>query len=122
MSDRDYTVVAEKYQEINNMAKQLGSTLKAPFMTLSFMALPVIPQLKLTDKGLFDAKQLRFIDVFEQQEIDMRKTTSDTEPVKSSKEVRFCYNNMYRWLRMKTLQPSSSVFSDAVAPRKSFII
>lgn len=65
MSDRDYTEVAEKYQEINNMAKQLGSTLQSPFMTLSFMALPVIPQLKLTDKGLFDAEQFRFIDVFE---------------------------------------------------------
>jgi adenine deaminase len=65
MSDRDYTEVAEKYYEISNMAKQLGSTLQAPFMTLSFMALPVIPQLKLTDKGLFDAKELRFIDVFE---------------------------------------------------------
>jgi len=65
MSDRDYTEVAEKYNEINKMAKQLGSTLKAPFMTLSFMALPVISQLKLTDKGLFDAEQFRFIDVFE---------------------------------------------------------
>lgn len=65
MGDRDYTEVAEKYHDINNMAKQLGSTLQSPFMTLSFMALPVIPQLKLTDKGLFDAEQFRFIDVFE---------------------------------------------------------
>jgi adenine deaminase len=66
MSDRDYNEVAKKYQEINIMAKQLGSTLQAPFMTLSFMALPVIPQLKLTDKGLFDAEKFRFIDVFEE--------------------------------------------------------
>jgi adenine deaminase len=66
MSDRDYTEVAEKYQKINNMAKQLGSTLHAPFMTLSFMALPVIPEIKLTDKGLFDSEQFRFIDVFEE--------------------------------------------------------
>jgi adenine deaminase len=65
MSDRNYTEVAEKYQEINNMAKQPGSTLQAPYMTLSFIALPVIPGLKLTDKGLFDAEQSRFIDVFE---------------------------------------------------------
>jgi len=46
------------------MAKELGSLLHAPFMTLSFMALPVIPKLKMTDKGLFDAEQLRFVDLF----------------------------------------------------------
>jgi adenine deaminase len=46
--------VAEAYTAIDAMAKQLGSTLRAPFMTLSFMALLVIPHLKLSDKGLFD--------------------------------------------------------------------
>jgi adenine deaminase len=44
------------------MAKKLGSPLKAPFMTLSFMALLVIPHLKLSDQGLFDGDAFRLID------------------------------------------------------------
>lgn len=47
-------VTARLYSDCDRLAKILGSPLKAPFMTLSFMALPVIPELKLTDKGLFD--------------------------------------------------------------------
>lgn len=54
MSANDGYTVAEAYTNIDRMAKQLGSTLQAPFMTLSFMALLVIPHLKLSDKGLFD--------------------------------------------------------------------
>lgn len=54
MSINDGYTVAEAYTNIDRMAKQLGSTLQAPFMTLSFMALLVIPHLKLSDKGLFD--------------------------------------------------------------------
>jgi adenine deaminase len=66
MSNKDYAEVAEKYIRIHDMAiKFLGSKLHAPFMTLSFMALPVIPKLKLTDKGLFDGEKFRFIDLFE---------------------------------------------------------
>jgi adenine deaminase len=64
MSDEEYTEVAEKYSALDRMTKELGSLLHAPFMTLSFMALPVIPKLKLTDKGLFDAEQFRFVDLF----------------------------------------------------------
>jgi len=45
------------------MAKELGSNLKAPFMTLSFMALLVIPDLKLSDKGLFSGKTFSFVDL-----------------------------------------------------------
>ena len=55
MSREDGYEVARKYSEIDAAAKQLGSTLSAPFMTLSFMALLVIPHLKISDKGLFDA-------------------------------------------------------------------
>ena len=55
MSDRDGRVVARLYTRIDRMAKQLGSSLDAPFMTLSFMALLVIPDLKLSDRGLFSA-------------------------------------------------------------------
>jgi adenine deaminase len=62
MSNEDGYVVAEKYTAIDNMTKQeLGSTLTAPFMTLSFMALLVIPHLKLSDKGLFDADGFKFV-------------------------------------------------------------
>jgi adenine deaminase len=65
MSDNSYDQVAKKYTQINNMVNVLGSKLKAPFMSLSFMALPVIPRLKITDKGLFDSENFRFIDLFE---------------------------------------------------------
>jgi adenine deaminase len=64
MSNKEYAEVAGKYSALDKMAKELGSLLHAPFMTLSFMALPVIPKLKMTDKGLFDAEQLRFVDLF----------------------------------------------------------
>ncbi len=61
MSAEDGYWVAEKYTAIDSMAKSLGSTLSAPFMTLSFMALLVIPHLKLSDKGLFDGDKFEFI-------------------------------------------------------------
>ncbi len=54
MSDADGDSVAARYAELDALAKQLGSPLRAPFMTLSFMALLVIPELKLSDRGLFD--------------------------------------------------------------------
>ncbi len=62
MSDADGYQVAENYTRIDAMAKSLGSKLSAPFMTLSFMALLVIPELKLSDKGLFDGNAFEFID------------------------------------------------------------
>lgn len=67
MSDKDYREVAEEYTMMNAMAKKLGSSLHAPFMTLSFMALPVIPRIKLSDMGLFDSERFEFISVFEGQ-------------------------------------------------------
>lgn len=63
MSTEDGYVVARRYEELDAMAKQLGSTLRAPFMTLSFMALLVIPQLKLSDRGLFDGQRFEFTSV-----------------------------------------------------------
>ncbi|OGS41223.1 MAG: adenine deaminase [Euryarchaeota archaeon RBG_13_31_8] len=66
MSDLSYDKVAKKYTDINNLVNALGSKLKAPFMTLSFMALPVIPRLKITDKGLFDSENFKFINLFEE--------------------------------------------------------
>lgn len=64
MSDEDANTVAKKYTEIDLFAKELGSKLSAPFMTLSFMALLVIPDLKLSDKGLFSGANFEFIDLF----------------------------------------------------------
>jgi adenine deaminase len=61
MSADDGYAVAKSYTEIDAMAKSLGSKLQAPFMTLSFMALLVIPHLKLSDKGLFDGDQFSFL-------------------------------------------------------------
>jgi adenine deaminase len=60
MSDRDGKTVGLQYAELDKIAKQLGSTLYAPYMTLSFMALLVIPSLKLSDKGLFDGTTFKF--------------------------------------------------------------
>jgi adenine deaminase len=60
MSNLDGYVVAERYSELDRKAKGLGSELGAPFMTLSFMALLVIPHLKLSDKGLFDGDSFAF--------------------------------------------------------------
>jgi adenine deaminase len=55
MSNEEGYVVADAYTEIDQFSKkELGSHLSAPFMTLSFMALLVIPHLKISDKGLFD--------------------------------------------------------------------
>ena len=59
MSNEDPYEVAANYTIIDKMSKQLGSSLGSPFMTLSFMALLVIPHLKLSDKGLFDGDQLK---------------------------------------------------------------
>ena len=61
MSDQPAEQVAENYIMLDRRAKELGSHLRAPFMTLSFMALLVIPQLKLSDKGLFDGSTFQFV-------------------------------------------------------------
>jgi adenine deaminase len=66
MSEKDGYEVAESYHIVDEQVrKKLGSTLKSPFMTLSFMALLVIPELKLSDKGLFNGKSFSFTDLFE---------------------------------------------------------
>ena len=63
ISEHDTAYVAEKYSALTAKTKALGSTLHSPFMTLSFMALLVIPELKLSDKGLFDGKNFKFTSV-----------------------------------------------------------
>lgn len=63
MSNLDGFEISAAYEEIDARAKQLGTSLAAPFMTLSFMALLVIPELKLSDKGLFDGNRFSFVPI-----------------------------------------------------------
>jgi len=60
MSDLSAEEIGKSYAELDTMAKQMGSKLSAPYMSLSFMALLVIPSLKLSDKGLFDGTSFQF--------------------------------------------------------------
>jgi adenine deaminase len=64
MSNQNAYEVAKAYEKTDAAAKALGCSLHAPFMTLSFMALLVIPQLKLSDKGLFDGGKFEFTDLY----------------------------------------------------------
>jgi len=64
MSDLGYEEVAGRYRELDAFAKKMGSRLTAPFMTLSFMALLVIPEIKMSDRGLFGGARFEFIDLF----------------------------------------------------------
>jgi len=61
MSQENANAVIDGLQGLHKAAKELGCTLQEPFMTLSFLALPVIPELKVTDKGLVDVKNMRII-------------------------------------------------------------
>jgi adenine deaminase len=64
MSDADGPTIASAYEKADALAKKLGSPLGAPFMTLAFMSLLVIPELKLGDKGLFEILKFSFTDLF----------------------------------------------------------
>jgi adenine deaminase len=64
MTNQPAEEVAAAYTTLDQRAKALGSTLRAPYMSLSFMALLVIPELKLSDKGLFNGKRFEFTEVF----------------------------------------------------------
>jgi adenine deaminase len=64
MSSRPCDEVASRYELLSNRAKSFGCTMSAPFMTLSFMALLVIPDLKLSDRGLFDGRKFCHVPLF----------------------------------------------------------
>lgn len=64
MSSESFERVEQKMRDLASVAKELGCRLERPFMTLSFMALPVIPDLKLTDKGLVDVNQFSIVSLF----------------------------------------------------------
>lgn len=69
ITDMQADAAAAAYVKLDAAAKALGSTLAAPFMTLSFMALPVIPSLKMTDKGLFNVDSFNFTTVIESKQL-----------------------------------------------------
>ena len=64
MTALDARSTGQKYEQLDAGVKAMGCNLRAPFMTLSFLALSVIPSLKLTDRGLFDVDAFNFADVF----------------------------------------------------------
>ncbi|MBP1667038.1 MAG: ade, partial [Bacteroidetes bacterium] len=64
MSDRSCSDVAAQYEKLSDIVKDLGSSMSAPFMTLSFMALLVIPEIKLSDRGLFDVRSFCHVPLF----------------------------------------------------------
>jgi len=61
MSDKPAEEIAKELKGIHNSAKSLGCSVESPFMELAFLALPVIPELKITDKGLVDVKEFRIV-------------------------------------------------------------
>lgn len=66
MSTKTAEEVALKLETLNNALKDMGCKLSSPFMTMSFMALLVIPKLKISDRGLFDVEKFEFVDVMKQ--------------------------------------------------------
>lgn len=61
MSDKEFDYVVDKCEELNRAASSIGCTLNDPFMTMGFLSLPVIPELKVTDKGVFDTNKFGFV-------------------------------------------------------------
>ncbi len=66
MSDKPCVEVSRQYKSLNDMAKEMGCKIHAPFMTLSFMSLLVIPEIKIGDMGLFDVNKFSFINVYDE--------------------------------------------------------
>lgn len=64
MSDEPVSIIASAYEKLSDLVKSSGSQMSAPFMTLSFMALLVIPELKLSDRGLFDGRKFKHVSLF----------------------------------------------------------
>ena len=69
MSDKEFDFVVEKCDELNKDAHSIGCKLEDPFMTMGFLSLPVIPELKITDKGVFDTNKFDFVDIFEGEKV-----------------------------------------------------
>lgn len=67
ISDQDACTVAAQHVELHKAAREIGCTLPSPFMTMSFLALPVIPELKITDRGLVDVNRFEHVDLWAQE-------------------------------------------------------
>ena len=65
MSDQPFETVLKECYELKEGVKQIGCSLDDPFMTMAFLSLSVIPDIKITDKGVFDVNQFKFIDIFD---------------------------------------------------------
>ena len=72
ISDKDYEFVTDSCDELNKAAMSLGCTLNDPFMAMAFLSLPVIPDLKITDKGIFDTNRFEFINIFNNETIEVK--------------------------------------------------
>ena len=64
ISDADFDTVIKKSMHLNSAAKSIGCEIDDPFMAMGFLSLPVIPELKITDKGVFDTVNFKFVDIF----------------------------------------------------------
>ncbi len=71
MSNEKFEYVVDKCEELNNAAHSIGCTLEDPFMTMGFLSLPVIPELKITDKGVFDTTKFDFVNIFDKTEVNV---------------------------------------------------
>lgn len=71
ISDKEFDFVVAKCEELNKAAHSIGCTIEDPFMTMGFLSLPVIPELKITDKGLFDTRKFDFVDVFAKTAVEV---------------------------------------------------
>ena len=71
MSNENFEYVVNKCGELNNAAHSIGCTLEDPFMTMGFLSLPVIPELKITDKGIFDTNKFDFVNIFDKTEVNV---------------------------------------------------
>jgi len=64
MTDEPLTIVAQKIEKLIDANHAMGGILDDPFMQLSFLTLPVIPELKITDRGLFDVKKFDYVPLY----------------------------------------------------------
>ncbi len=65
LSDKSFEEILEQYNNLRKQVHEIGCKLEDPFMTIAFLSLSVIPELKITDKGVFDANSFKFIDIFD---------------------------------------------------------
>lgn len=64
MSDQNFEFVKDKFDQLNRILKEMGSKLSSPLLSISFLSLLVIPELKLSDRGLFDVRKFEFTSLF----------------------------------------------------------